>query len=85
MGFLILGILHEMVDRRKWWNGAPFIFLGMNSIVLYVSHEILGGIFPFNWLYPPTHAMSLLHSLIGVTLWGLAAYYMHINEFYIKI
>jgi predicted acyltransferase len=24
MGYLILLILHEVVDRRQWWNGAPF-------------------------------------------------------------
>lgn len=84
-GFLVLALLHEVVDRRQWWSGAPFRYLGMNSIALYVSHEILSDRFPFNWAPLATHGMILLRSCVGVSLWAVAAYYCFTIGFFVKI
>ena len=84
-GFLFLALFHQIIDVRSWWNGAPFRYMGMNSIAIYCSHEIMGAYFPFQWDFANTHGASLLCSLVGVSLWVLIAYYMHVIKFYVKI
>jgi heparan-alpha-glucosaminide N-acetyltransferase len=42
-GFLILIGLYYIIDVLKLWDGAPFFFVGMNSILVYLLHEILEG------------------------------------------
>ncbi len=84
-GYLAIVLFHIIVDVKSWWNGAPFRYLGMNSIAIYVSHEILSQTFPFGWDYAPYHGASLLRSLTGATLWTLIAFYMHTIQFYVKI
>ena len=34
-GFLLLLVLYFLIDHRKLWDGAPFYFVGMNSILVY--------------------------------------------------
>ncbi len=37
------------MDVLDLWSGRPFVYPGMNSIVLYVGHELCEGYFPFAW------------------------------------
>jgi hypothetical protein len=30
-----------LVDYRRWWSGAPFLFVGKNSILIYCGSVIL--------------------------------------------
>lgn len=46
-GFFVLLFLYHLVDVWKIWEGAPFYFVGMNSILIYLLHEILEGQVPF--------------------------------------
>ncbi|CBY31402.1 unnamed protein product [Oikopleura dioica] len=46
-GFLLLLVLYILIDHKKVWDGAPFYFVGMNSILVYLLHEILEGQIPF--------------------------------------
>ena len=46
-GYFVFLILYYLVDVWKIWAGAPFYFVGMNSILVYVLHEMLGGQIPF--------------------------------------
>ncbi|EFA83209.1 hypothetical protein PPL_03999 [Heterostelium album PN500] len=48
-GFFVLSFMYIFIDLKKLWNGAPFIYVGMNPITIYMGHEILGGYFPFSF------------------------------------
>ena len=65
-GFLALALLYFIVDVNQWWNGTPFIFVGMNSIIIYVGHETLGDRFPFHWDAEETHAAK--YSIVPIIL-----------------
>jgi predicted acyltransferase len=41
---VILGVFYLVVDMWKWqWWCQPFVWMGMNSITIYVTDNILGG------------------------------------------
>ena len=40
-------LLYIIIDQFNIWEGAPFSVVGMNSILVYLLHEILGGQVPF--------------------------------------
>jgi hypothetical protein len=40
-GYILCFIFFFVVDLRMWWTGAPFRQLGINSIFIYVCHEVL--------------------------------------------
>ena len=40
LGFLMLALLYYIVDVRGWWWGSPLREAGMNSITLYVGHQV---------------------------------------------
>lgn len=84
-GHIFLAVFHFIIDGRSWWSGAPFRQMGMNSIAIYVSHEIMGSYFPFQWDFANTHGASLLCSLVGVSLWVCISYYMYWIDFFVKI
>ena len=41
-GFLVLGFLFYVQDVKKLWDGRPFFFMGMNSMFVYLGHDLLG-------------------------------------------
>jgi len=95
MGNACLIVCYVLVDVTKWWNGAPFIYAGMNSIAVYVLSEVMGGgkFFPFFW-HPDidanlnivyTHGFMLMQNLVAIGLYLLIAYYMHTIKFYVKV
>eukprot|EP01132_Coremiostelium_polycephalum_P005301 gene5301-6601_t len=63
--FIVLFILYVLVDIKRIWNGAPFLYVGMNPITIYCGHEILGGYFPFSfYMSQITHSLYLLSNCI---------------------
>ena len=44
--FFLLTVCLILVDVLKWWNGAPFFYPGMNSILMYVGHQWTYNLFP---------------------------------------
>merc|ERR1712098_1011415 len=48
MAFLLLSVLYIMVDASHW-TGSPFVYAGMNSIVLYCGHIITYNMSPSTW------------------------------------
>ncbi len=92
MGFLtgpalILYLLrYYVIDVRRWWSGGPLHYAGMNSIVLYVGHELCTGRFPFDWVpYTPGHAERLAMNMIGTALWVLVSYRMYKANFFVSV
>ena len=37
----MLTVSYLLVDVSRWWSGAPFRYVGMNSILVYAGSEIL--------------------------------------------
>ena len=81
--FFLLAILYFIIDVKKWWNGAPLIYPGMNSIVIYVCHEIFSSAFPVQWIVANTHVSNLFMDLWGSVFWtGFATFLYYKNLFF---
>lgn len=58
----------------------------MNSIIVYVGHELLGDYFPFAVYHQDhTHLTYLTANLMSVSLWLLISYYWAALDFFVKI
>ena len=62
------------------------LHIGMNSILVYMGHEILHQYFPFG-VYDEknTHLTFLFSNLISVCIWLLISYYWFSVQFFVKI
>ncbi|XP_071953310.1 heparan-alpha-glucosaminide N-acetyltransferase-like [Antedon mediterranea] len=86
MAFILLIACYYTIDVVRIWSGAPFFYPGMNSIFLYIGHEVFQDYFPFSWVpYVGNHTEYLAISLIGTSLWALIAFYLYKVKFFLKI
>jgi heparan-alpha-glucosaminide N-acetyltransferase len=85
LAYIILTVLYLLVDIRQWFTGEPWLWLGMNSIVLFVGHEILSDSFPVQFEVENTHAQRLALNLYGVTFWTGIAAIMYYKKIFIAI
>ncbi|XP_029179272.2 heparan-alpha-glucosaminide N-acetyltransferase-like [Acropora millepora] len=87
MAFMLLTFCYLLVDVLGWWSGAPFVFPGMNSILVYVGSEILSKYFPFSWKVNGhvQHGELLAMNITGTTVWILISYYLYYIKFFVKI
>lgn len=85
--FFLFAICYILTDVLDWWNGAPFFYPGMNSILLYVGHGILWRHFPFSWEMDEfgSHGEKLAMSMAGTALWVLIAYYLFTVKVFLKV
>ncbi|XP_053307074.1 heparan-alpha-glucosaminide N-acetyltransferase-like [Spea bombifrons] len=85
--FLLLGLMFYVIDVRRWWNGRPFIYPGMNSILVYVGHSLLGTYFPFEWEIKDraSHYEVLAQDLLGASIWVFVSYLLYRKKFFLKI
>ncbi|XP_078658838.1 heparan-alpha-glucosaminide N-acetyltransferase-like isoform X3 [Branchiostoma floridae x Branchiostoma belcheri] len=83
--FVLLSACYIIIDVKQWWTGAPFYQVGMNSILVYIGHELCADKLPFQWAASSTHAAQLATDLVGTTLWVLIAVWLHYKKFYLKI
>ena len=75
-----------LIDVWKIWEGTPFLYAGMNSIVLYLGHEICEDLFPFSWQpVTQTHWELLLMNLWGTGLWVLISFELYFLGVFISI
>jgi len=84
-GFILYTLFFLAIDYWQLWNGAPFIYVGRNSITVYMGSELLGGKFPFAWQTNGTHLQDLACNMTGVALWLIVAYYMYVCDFFINV
>nr|KAG5707671.1 hypothetical protein BaRGS_003246 [Batillaria attramentaria] len=85
MAFILLLVCYLLIDVYKVWSGAPFYYPGMNSIVLYVGHELLSGRFPVAFDVAKTHGAQLAMNLWGSCLWVIVAYYLYLKGIFISV
>lgn len=84
-GYIFLAMLYYIIDVKKLWSGAPFVYPGMNSILVYAGSETLKGWFPFSWHAQQLNLYLLAENLTGVALWVIIAYYLYTIDFFVKI
>ncbi|KAH0627065.1 hypothetical protein JD844_002436 [Phrynosoma platyrhinos] len=85
--FILLMSIYYIVDVKKVWSGSPFFFPGMNSILIYVGHEIFENYFPFKWKMHDTqsHSEHLAQNLIATSLWVFISYILYRKRIFWKI
>ena len=86
-GFIMLSLFYVFIDVWGVWSGAPFRYVGLNSIAVYLVSEVLGDHFPLRWQWhqPDTHEKLLFMNLTAVTCLTLMAYYMYTINFFVRI
>ncbi|XP_063156424.1 heparan-alpha-glucosaminide N-acetyltransferase [Candoia aspera] len=85
--FILLLLVYYLIDVKKVWSGAPFFYPGMNSILVYVGHEIFENYFPFKWKLHDTqsHSEHLTQNLIATSLWVIISYMLYRKKIFWKI
>ncbi|KAG4076235.1 hypothetical protein HA402_014784 [Bradysia odoriphaga] len=65
LAYLLLTLFYMLVDVLNWWSGTPLVYAGMNAILLYVGHSIIGSMFPWRWSIGPmnTHLVLLVENM----------------------
>lgn len=85
MSFWILILLYIIIDIKKWWNGNPFIYPGMNSIIIYICHSLFATTFPVQWLVNNSHAEKIFLNLWGSCFWCLFAAYLYNKKIFFNL
>uniref|UniRef100_A0A803V161 Heparan-alpha-glucosaminide N-acetyltransferase n=1 Tax=Ficedula albicollis TaxID=59894 RepID=A0A803V161_FICAL len=85
--FILLLLIYYLVDVKKWWSGAPFLYPGMNSILVYIGHQVFANYFPFKWKMQDSqsHAEHLTQNLTATTLWVIISYILYRRRIFWKI
>ena len=83
--YFIYIFLYLVIDKWLWFSGKPFIFLGKNSIFIYICHIVFGNFFPIQFYVTPTHASLTTLHIYGVVFWSFVAWIMHLKKIIIKI
>ncbi|KAF0701266.1 Aste57867_8260 [Aphanomyces stellatus] len=85
-GAVTLALLYLVVDKWGVWSGKPFMYNGMNSILLYVGHETLDQHTPFGWNHDETsHFESVLVHLFAACLWTVIAYLCYRKKLFFTV
>uniref|UniRef100_A0A8B9S7M7 Heparan-alpha-glucosaminide N-acetyltransferase n=1 Tax=Apteryx owenii TaxID=8824 RepID=A0A8B9S7M7_APTOW len=85
--FILLLLIYYLVDVKRLWSGAPFFYPGMNSILVYIGHEVFENYFPFKWKMQDSqsHAEHLTQNLTATTLWVIISYVLYRRRIFWKI
>ncbi|KAM4674862.1 heparan-alpha-glucosaminide N-acetyltransferase isoform 2-T2 [Amazona ochrocephala] len=85
--FILLLLMYYLVDVKRLWSGAPFFYPGMNSILVYIGHEVFENYFPFKWKMQDSqsHAEHLTQNLTATTLWVIISYVLYRRRIFWKI
>ncbi|XP_066852373.1 heparan-alpha-glucosaminide N-acetyltransferase isoform X2 [Anser cygnoides] len=85
--FILLLLIYYLVDVKRLWSGAPFFYPGMNSILVYIGHEVFENYFPFKWKMhdSQSHVEHLTQNLIATTLWVIISYVLYRKRIFWKI
>ncbi|XP_059489614.1 heparan-alpha-glucosaminide N-acetyltransferase [Neocloeon triangulifer] len=85
--FLVLVLCYILIDKISLWNGAPFLYPGMNATIMYVGHMVAYQLWPWHWSFGrmDTHLILLVEALWGVGLWTIIAYILFRKKFFLSI
>nr|KAG5698776.1 hypothetical protein BaRGS_032195 [Batillaria attramentaria] len=83
--FILLTVLYVVIDLLDWWGGQPFVFPGMNSIVVYFCHSIFWRVLPINWVVEDVHWKMLLLDVWGTAFWCIVAYILFRKKIFVAL
>jgi heparan-alpha-glucosaminide N-acetyltransferase len=83
--FLLLAILYFFIDIKEYWNGNPFVYVGCNSLFIYICHYLFLRQFPVQWYMPNFHLEKFLMSIWGATFWTIIAAYLYSKKIFFNI
>ena len=79
-------IMFVMFALFRFWSGSPLIFPGMNSILMYMGHEIMSGKIPWAWKpFTESHAEILAMNLWGCGLWVATSYLLYRKKMFLAL
>ena len=85
-GLVLLAVFYYFIDKLKVWTGAPFRYLGMNSILIYCGHSLLAEYMPFSYkIYHVNHGTLLQCHVLGTLSWVIIAWYCFSIKFFVKV
>ncbi|XP_014244708.1 heparan-alpha-glucosaminide N-acetyltransferase-like [Cimex lectularius] len=87
LAFLLFSLFYYLIDHLRCWTGSPFIYPGMNSILLYIGHEVAYDLFPWHWRFGPmnNHLIVMLEAVWGTLLWVLISYVLYKKKIFLKL
>ena len=84
LSFICLSIFYLLIDIFDIYSGTPFLYLGRNSITIYISHIIFGNYFPL-FKVDNNHSYMLILNLYGVGIWLCVAALMNHYKVFINL
>lgn len=87
MATFVLTVCFLVVDVKHYWSGCPFVYCGMNAIVMYIGHSILNKMLPFHFRIGQmnTHFMLLLENGWNTLLWVGVATLLYRRKTFITV
>lgn len=69
--FLVLALLHVLVDVTGVWLGSPLFEAGLNIMLLYAGNSFLRYSFPFSWtpIYKRYYTEFVIMDVITFSFW----------------
>ncbi|XP_054166903.1 heparan-alpha-glucosaminide N-acetyltransferase-like [Oppia nitens] len=82
-----ISLLYYLIDVLQIWpNGQPFHYPGMNSILLYIGHEITADMIPWSFnVDESSHVGPLARNLVAVTVWFVISVVLAEKGFFLTI
>lgn len=87
LALVLLCVCYLLVDVWRCWTGSPFLYPGMNALVMYCGHQLCYQLFPFHWQLGPmnTHLMVLLENVWGTLLWIIVAVLLYRRKVFVSV
>ena len=86
MAFFLLTIMYLLIDVYGFWSGSPLYYPGMNSILLYIGHEMCSGKFPWTWKpLTNSHEELLAMNMWSCSLWVFTSYVLYKKKFFLAL
>lgn len=86
MAFCLFSAMYVLIDVFKFWSGSPLLYPGMNSILLYIGHEMVGGMIPWSWKpFTSSHAELLAMNMWGAGLWAFTSFVLYRRKFFLAL
>ncbi len=83
---VMMSVLYYIIDIQGDWRSLmPFVYLGLNSTIVYVMHYLFSGVFPLYWPgVPYRHSWQLAMNLWGSCFWTLFAGFLHYKKIHLN-
>lgn len=85
LALLMVIILYLLVDVFKVYSGIPFVYLGTNSLSIFILHFILRDTLFVQFAETKTYATKLANNIYGVFFWIFVSTFMYYKKIFIKI